>query len=290
MIRAYRWYGGKYRIVHILGMLIPEHEAYYEPFMGSAALLLNHPRSGLEVLNDLDPDLAHFMQTLADREKGKVLVDRLCSLWYGENFFEEALDAKKHHYIGMDEITRAELIFVLISQSYNALRKSFGRGTFRDTYAYRKDIQFHIPQVYERLENVHILNMDGVDLIEKVRNNVKAFAFVDPPYRKELRGTGADHAYFCEMPYHQQIRLLKALQQAKCKVMLCGYKAETGIDLYDRYLLPYGYKCYKVAELVKACQNKSQKDTGYEFIWVNYKLPSYAKYVISLTEYTTLAT
>ena len=58
-------------------------------------------------------------------------------------------------------------------------------------------------------------------------------------------------------------------------------------DLYDIYLLPYGWKCYKLAEVVKACQGKN-KNMAEEFIWINYELPDSAKYVISMKEYSSL--
>lgn len=284
IIKAYRWYGGKIRLVHIINFLIPQHTAYYEPFMGSAALLLNHPRSKLEVINDLDSDLTCFMSTLADREKGKILTERLCKLWYGREFFADALSHKRQNFDGLDDIEKSVQVFTLITQSFNCTRKSFSAKAFRDTNAYRADIRFHIPKVYERLKNVHVRNMNGIDLIAKIADNSNAFVFADPPYRKELRGKGADKAYACELPHSEQVRLLETIQQAKCKIMLCGYKEENGIDLYDSYLLPYGWKCYKLADITKACQASEHKDKGHEYIWVNYELPYEAKYVISLKE------
>lgn len=287
-IKSYRWYGGKNRCTHEISFLIPEHTAYYEPFMGSGAVLLNHARSQLEVLNDLDADLVHFMKTLADREKGKVLVERLCKLYYGKTDFEEAKACKKRKYRGMDEVDKAVSIFTLITQSFNNTRVSFANKAYEDTRVYREDIQFHIPKVYERLENVHVKNMNGIDLLARIADNENAFAFVDPPYRKELRGVGADKVYASELPHCEQIRLLKTIRGAKCKIMLCGYRSEKGIDLYDRYLLPYGWRCYKLVELVKASQTIEHKDMGHEFIWVNYELPPSAKYVISMKEYRSI--
>lgn len=289
IIKAYRWYGGKIRMVHIINFLIPKHTAYYEPFMGSAAVLLNHPRSQLEVVNDLDADLVHFMKTLADRKKGKVLVEKLCRLWYGKFEFDEAMECKKRKFRGVDEINKAIKVFILITQSFNCTRKNFSPKTFKDTDAYRRDIRLHIPKVYERLENVRVLNMNGIDLLGKIADNSNAFAFVDPPYRHALRGVGADKAYACELPHSEQIRMLKTIREAKCKIMLCGYRVASGVDLYDRYLLPYGWKCYKLADIVKACQvSVLHKDIAEEFIWVNYELPDSAKYVISMKEYSSL--
>ena len=283
MIRPYRWYGGKIRMAHEINFLIPEHTAYYEPFMGSASVLLNHPRSELEVINDLDKELVHFMKTLADREKGKLLADKLCKQSFLKSNFDEAMEYRKKKYKGLNDIEKAVMIYRTITMSFNCTRKSFSKKVFNSTSDYRNDIQLHIPKVYERLRDVHVLNMNGIDLLEKIKDRSSAFAFVDPPYRKELRGVGADKAYACELPHSEQIRLLKTIREAKCKIMLCGYKNESGHDLYDTYLLPCEWKSYRLKDVVKACQVSSEsKDMAEEYIWVNYELPSYAKYVISM--------
>lgn len=289
IIKSYRWYGGKIRMAHKINFLIPEHTAFYEPFAGSAAVLLNHPRSQLEVLNDLDADIAHFMKTLADRVKGKELTERLCRLWFGKAEFEEAMRCKKRKFRGMDEIEKAVAVFTLITQSFNSTGKAFSPSLYRDTRAYRSDIRFHLPKVHERLEDVRVKNMNGIDLLDRIKDNPNAFAFVDPPYRKELRGTGADNIYACELPHSEQIRLLKTIRAAKCRIMLCGYRAGEGVDLYDRYLLPHGWECYKLDDVMKACQVSAvHKDIAEEFIWVNYELPESAKYVISMKQYNSL--
>ena len=288
LIRPYRWYGGKLRMAHTIQLLMPVHTAYYEPFMGSASLLLNHPRSKLEVINDLDPDLACLMRTLADEEKGKELVERLGKLWYGKFVFDEAMECKKRHFGGMDDIEKSVAIYVLITQSFNATRQNFSAKAYRDTGAYRSDIRFNLPLVHERLKDVKVLNMDGIDVIERAANKPDAFVMADPPYRHELRGRGADKAYACELPHSQQIRLLKILRTAKCKVLLCGYKTDGKPDLYDTYLLPCGWHCYKLTDIVKSCQTKKIKDVASEYIWVNYTLPEEAKYVISLHEHRTI--
>lgn len=289
IIKAFRWYGGKLRMVDIIRKLIPEHTEYYEPFMGSAAVLLNHLRSKVEVINDLDSDLVCFMKTLADRDKGKLLVEELLKLEYGRHKFDEAKACMKTNYSGLNEVERAVKVFTLITQSFNATRKDFSAKAYKNNYDYRKDVRFYIPKVYKRLGNVIVKNMNGIDLLEEIADNPTAFAFVDPPYRHELRGEGADKAYACELPQSEQIRLLETLHEAKCKIMLCGYRSAGGIDLYDQYLLPYGWKCYKLADVVKACQaSKEHRDIAEEFIWVNYELPPIAKYVISMKEYSSL--
>ena len=97
---------------------------------------------------------------------------------------------------------------------------------------------------------------------------------MDPPYRQELRGKNAKNVYRYEMPDTLQRQMLRLLEDVKCKVLLCGYRSETGLDLYDEYLIPYGWKCYKLKDVPKLSQNKKIKDKGHEFVWCNYELPS----------------
>lgn len=256
--------------------------------MGAATVLLNHPRSKVEVINDLDSDLTCLMGMLSDREKGKVLYERFCKLEYSREYFDNAKKYQKLEYMGLSDVDRAVMVFLLITQSFNATRKSFSRSAYKDTFSYRKDVQFNIFYVYQRLHEVKVVNRDGIEILSEIANNSNAFAFVDPPYCHNLRGKGADNAYQCELPLSEQIKLLEVIQNAKCKIMLCGYRNMEGVDLYDRYLLPYGWRCYKLADVPKACQNKDVKDMAEEFIWVNYELPPIAKYVISMKEYSSL--
>lgn len=281
IIKFFAWYGGKIRMIQELKFLISKHVEFYEPFMGSAAFTLNHARSKKEVINDLDEDVARLMRIMADRKSGLELTQLLCELPYSKELFQEAKAAKNKKYEGLTEIEKAVMEYVLITQSFNNTRQSFRKGV--STHKYQKDNRFHLPKVYERLQGVEVLNMDGIELLEQIKDNADAFALVDPPYREELRG--AKRVYACELSKEDHIRLLKTIQQAKCKIILCGYRQSDGVDLYDRYLLPYGWHCYNLKKIVKACQTKEKKDIAEEYVWTNYELPSQAKYVVSMNEY-----
>ncbi len=66
---------------------------------------------------------------MADREKGKILLKRLLQLEYSEADFIRAkrASANRFYYI-KDEYRKAELIFILITQSFNATRTNLSRG------------------------------------------------------------------------------------------------------------------------------------------------------------------
>ena len=134
MIKFYNWYGGKFRVVHIILALLPYNiTAFYEPFMSSAAVTLNKWRTELEVINDLDPDIAFLFRLMADREKGKVLLEHLIQVEYSEAEFIRAKRAADNRYRYIkNEYRKAELIFILITQSFNATRTHFSRGNQKE--------------------------------------------------------------------------------------------------------------------------------------------------------------
>lgn len=288
MNKFFRWYGGKIRMLEKLEALIPEHQIYMEPFIGSGALALNHIRSPVEIINDLDGDIANLFRVMSDREKGNELIERLSHVAYDRTVFNAAREEQKNNFKGYNSIEKAVLTYIMISQSFNAARSSFSKGGYASTELYHQDMLDNLPRVYERLEHVKIFNVDALDLLECYVDNEKVFAFLDPPYRHDLRGKNANKIYKCELSEIQQIRLLKIIRNVKAKILLCGYKAEKGIDLYDAYLLPYGWKCYKLMDVPKSAQNKATRDIATEYVWCNYELPIWSGYYISLKEYSTL--
>lgn len=271
-----------------LTSLIPTHTIYLEPFVGSGALALNHVRSPVEIINDLDVDIANLFAVMADREKGKQLIDILYNVPYDRRIFNAAREEQKNNFMGYNSIEKAVLTYIMISQSFNASRSSFSKGGFASTELYHQDMFDNLPKVYERLEGVKIYNADALDLLDNFVDNEEVFVFLDPPYRHDLRGKNADKIYKCELSDLQQEKLLSTIKNAKAKIMLCGYREEKGIDLYDAYLLPYGWKCYKLMDVPKSAQYKSTKDIAEEYIWCNYELPIWSGYYISLKEYSTL--
>lgn len=287
-IRFFRWYGGKYRVTDIILACVPAYiTAWYEACMGSAAVTLNSPRRAIEVVSDLDEELVHLFSLMAERVDGANLLDRLLNLEYSESEFIRAQRAKANSYRGTDQFRKAEMIFILITQSFNATRQSFRRnGMSQRDYT---DLNArNLPLVYERLQGVHVKQMDCVDVVERIRDNPTAFVFLDVPYRWELRAEGARSIYGMEMDEAHHLRLLETCKGAKCCIMLCGYRQTDGHDLYDR-VLGVGqpgspWQQYTLAELAKTCQTKEVRDVAIETVWVNYPLPSYASYYINTRE------
>ncbi len=279
-IRFIPWYGGKIRVIFELLCMVPlACTAWYEPFMGSAAVTLNKSRHEVEVINDLDRGLVKLYSLMADRDTGQELLERLLKLPYSESEFVRAKRAYANGFKNVDRFKQAELTFVLVTQSFNATRQTWRKGISQREYTH--SLEKNLPEVYKRLQGVRVYNMDALALIGRVKDNPRTFLLLDPPYCHELRGRGALSVYAHEMDRRKQISLLELIRDAKCYILLCGYRAKNGHDLYDQYLLPCGWKHYKLADLIKACQTTKVKDVGEEWVWLNYDPPSISKYFIN---------
>lgn len=281
MIRYFCWYGGKFRVVNEILSLVPDYiTSWYEACCGSAAVTLNKGRHPVEVLNDLDWELVNLFTLMADRRDGANLLDRLLTLQHDKEVFMKAKRAQQKGFKGLTPISIAEMSYILISQSFNANRKSYVNGASQRDYRY--GLEKNLPLVYQRLEGVCIKSMDAVELVDQVRNDPNAFVLLDVPYLPELRSPGALDVYGHEMSPQDHHQMLDVIRDCKCCIMLCGYRKKDGSDLYDKYLLGHGWKHYKLADLAKTCQVKQKRDVAEEWVWLNYEPPVWSKYIINL--------
>lgn len=270
-ITFYGYYGGKNRICDMLNNLMPQSKIFIEPFIGSGSTILNRDRSEIEIVNDYDPAIANLYAVMADKEMGRELLDKIFRLPYDERLFKTAREYQRENFKGINDIDKALLTFVLVSQSFNNTRKQFSR-TY-DTELYQRKIRTNLPKIYERLQGVQVHNKNALDIIKEVIKNPDVQMYLDPPYLHSLRGEGADKVYFKEMEYIDHVRMLETIQDAKCRILLSGYHADTN-DLYDTYLLAHGWKSQELAKVVKSCQRKEERDIASEWVWLNYDISS----------------
>ena len=172
----------------------------------------------------------------------------------------------------INDLDKALLTFVLISQSYNNTRRQFSRGEY-DTESYQRKIRSNLPRIYERLQGIRVYNRNALDIIKEMVDNPDVQMYLDPPYLHSLRGEGADKVYFKEMKDIDHVRMLEVIQDAKCRILLSGYHADKN-DLYDTYLLSHGWKSQELTKVVKSSQRKEERDIASEWVWFNYDIPS----------------
>src|SRR3982751_6769195 len=99
-----KWHGGKHYLHRQIIDQFGEHHTYVEPFGGAASVLLNKPRSLIEVYNDLDERITRLFRVL--RDQGEEFHRRLTLTPYSEAEFQGSEEPAK------DDIEQARRDFV----------------------------------------------------------------------------------------------------------------------------------------------------------------------------------
>lgn len=184
------WFGGKRTLAPRIVGELGRHSAYWEPFCGSMAVLLDKPESSHETVNDLHGELINLARVIADDDLYWKLHDKAYRVLCDEHRRDESLAALE---VATDPVERALHYFVVNWFGRNGFcgiegsdkHRSFalrwtpngGHGGQRFSSAVNS-----IPAWHERLRRVTILNRDAFDLIAKIDDHPRVAIYCDPPY------------------------------------------------------------------------------------------------------------
>jgi DNA adenine methylase len=207
---------GKYRTAKYLASLLPPHHTYVEPFAGSAAVLFAKPRAPVEVVSDLDPEIAEAFRCAAQLSQDDC--DALSQRdWTGQKSTFSTLKSQEPAN-PIDALYR----FIYTNHfSFLKGRKHFSPSAAGKVYAIKKRLTAATP----RLVGVVTEGGDYERVIRKYDGEHTVF-FFDPPYAGTDGGVGErlfDEARFFEV--------LKGLR--------------------GKFLMTYGTR----GELVKLCES-----------------------------------
>jgi DNA adenine methylase len=145
-------------------------------------VLFAKPPSQCEVYNDVYSDLVTFYKVLKDPYQYELLSRIIeCTPYSREVYYDSrrALDSKT-----ISDVERARAFFVCMRQSFSNLMNSWSTPSECSrtvaSLTYWKAID-RLPEVHERLKNVHIENLDAIECIKKYANE-RSLCYVDPPY------------------------------------------------------------------------------------------------------------
>jgi DNA adenine methylase len=192
--------GGKTKVAPWIVEHIPTHTNYVEPFGGSASVLLNKPRSQIEVFNDADGDVVNFFDVLRDQP------DALAEYCRDIPFAEEIHNRWADDWFGGDrpddDLKRAAVWMFLRYSSFNGktgTKSGFKRepivdartGQVADTW---KQAPRRIRETADRLQGVSIVNDDYAAVIDRYDDPNTVF-YCDPPYvdKEHYYTEGVDH-------------------------------------------------------------------------------------------------
>ena len=224
--------GAKWRLAHRIVSMLPQHDAYLEPFFGSGAVLFSKPPCRVETVNDLDREVANLFRVVRDPGTRERLVEAVeLTPWA-----EEELWAACELVEGLGEIERARR---LITRSHmNVGARQIGARFFRyagpDSHGSPASAWASLPEriraAGERLAGVQVLCRNAVEVI-RAHADGDVLVYADPPYPHETR-TGHGLLYRHEMTDADHEELLEALVTHPGPVVVSSYACE----MYDEAL------------------------------------------------------
>ena len=258
---VFKCHGGKFYLAPWVISQFPQPlpDVYLEPFCGAGSVVLNKPRSVLEVVNDIDPGVISIYRALRDRTYD--FISRLRSLTYCEGTFAYALQKVEF----TDNFDRAVNEYILRRMSRGGLKTAFSwskrlrGGRPGDVNGWVTAIA-GLPQLADRLHGVCIYNGQAVDVIRNF-DTKDVLHYCDPPYLSSVRT--AKKAYAYEMTDAQHTALAGVLRNCKGKVIISGYKSY----LYDRLYEGWNTVEKEVANHSSQAKNKARR---VEVLWKNY--------------------
>lgn len=214
--------GSKMRSVKKILPELPLYKRYVEPFGGSGVVLLNRPKSELEVLNDRYMGVVAFYRCLRDKDKLEKLIFLIeNTVTSREDFVSFKATWDKDW---LDDVERAYRWFYIITYSFGSLCRNFGRETNAKSSAGKMQNKIpHLREIQARLRNVYIENLDWETCIRDFDSPDTVF-YIDPPYLESSPGV-----YKGELSYDDHTRLLDIVFESQGFCAVSSYQNQ----LYD---------------------------------------------------------
>jgi len=201
--------GGKTTIAPWIIDHFPNHTTYVEPFGGSASVLMQKPKSNVEVYNDLNSDCVAFFEAI--KSHGDEIQEWVKNTPYSRELYEEWRDEFNAGIRPDDVVEQAGRFWFLTTASFGG-KLHQGGGTFSVQKDKCAESQYgptkwqrkseNIPIIRDRFHNVEVENLEYKNLLEKY-DSEDVFFYFDPPYVDVgedyyMTGDGFDHLRFCE--------------------------------------------------------------------------------------------
>lgn len=214
------WAGGKGRQLNDLLPLIPLTRIYVEPFGGGGSVLLNRPKSAIEVYNDLDLQLVNLFTVIRDDQAYLSFRRRVALIPYSRTEFERALSFDELS----DPVDRAVAFYTVLNQSISGKRLAGPGDWSRNRTVNNADAWFNrqegLVAVHDRVRNVQLECRDGIDIVKEWDSPETTF-YCDPPYILDTRGRNKYYAVEPGDDYHKM--LVECLLDVAGMVVLSGY-------------------------------------------------------------------
>ncbi len=213
--------GGKGRQLADLLPLIPVTRIYVEPFGGGGSVLLNRPRSQIEVYNDLDRQLVNLFTVLRDSDLYSSFRRRVALMPYSREEFNRCLGFEELD----NPVDRAVAFYTALNQSVSGKRLATTGDWSRNRTINNADRWFArqhtLVAVHDRIRHVQLECRDAIAILQEWDTPDTTF-YCDPPYLLETRGKNKYYAVEPGDDWHKD--LVACLLEVQGNVVLSGYE------------------------------------------------------------------
>ena len=183
-LAALRYYGGKSAHARQgtgrwIASMLPVRGLYVEPFAGMLGVLLQRPRSALELVSDIDCRLITWWRVVRDMpDEFGFIVEHTP---YSRDEFERCVEV-----LDDDEVSPIDMalaVHVVLSQSLRAGLSApvFAPRYFRGTVGLWRDGQ--VKMLSDRIRRVQLETRDASEILSRTAGITDSVVYVDPPYR-----------------------------------------------------------------------------------------------------------
>jgi DNA adenine methylase len=228
--QAFRYFGAKWSLADWIISYFPPHLNYLEPCGGSAAVLLQKPRSRLETFNDLDNNVVNFFRVLRDHPAE--LLRKIHYTPWARAEYEACFEPTD------DPIEQARRFYATLAMSFGGINNGDSHTSgWRNSTDYTKRsspafdmVNNDLEAIAERLLGVQIENRDYREVITRL-DNPDCLIYFDPPYVAETRTNKRQYRHEFEEADHIEAAAL--LNTCAGCVIVSGYPSPLYEELYE---------------------------------------------------------
>ena len=260
-LSAMNYYGGKARR-DFRSWLLPKipydkDGIYVEPFAGMLGVLLARQQCAVEVVNDLDANIANWWNVV--REKPTELEHLIRYTPKCRRTFDECVQAIEAKAYQDNPILWAWATFTVLQYG---ISHGMNHTAYSISYVVSpsRDFASTVKPLSERMKDVRVENTDALDILGNFKNTPHAVVYCDPPY---LNATTRHYGN----NYLDVDAFTDTFQSLRGKVAISGYADEW--DHLDWHRHEWTTKAPKINYV----QRYHEEDWGRtEVLWTNYDI------------------
>ena len=239
----------------IAGILPPVGSgSYIEPFAGMLGVLLQLPKSRIEIVNDIDGRIVNWWRQL--RDCPDELLRRLASTPWSREEYCRQLDLMN----GSSPMVSAVAVSVVLRQSLRSnlsSEPSAWRRHFLPGSSHQESYIHQLVEIADRIKDVQLECTDAVKLLERTTGIDDAIIYADPPYPSAPAGQyyGAGQL---DIP-----ALIEVFSAQKGSVAISGYGDEWDALGWERHE-------FKVKSQAMGNLKGESRSGRVEVLWTNF--------------------